>query len=236
MASYGYHHLPPSQINEMVKRLSRPTRASQTWNRSYEAQQAHVAHLRLEDPYFQQNRTVPPRELDPILQRLQKRTLASTASTYNYDNQEANLMHLYVKDPKMQIGRSPRASASYRSSRSSSGCRDDRDSLLSGRKSRRSDGRPSIGSSGIVSSQEFKSILDRLTKPTVASRGGLAYADRKWEYIPIPQQKTLPRISGLETRYLCKNRTMTQQEFDAMIGRLTRATRASLWKAAPNPH
>ena len=107
MAAYGYHHVPPSQINEMVKRLSRPTRASRTWNSSYEAQQAHVAHLRLEDPYFQRNRTVPSKELDPILQRLQKRTQASTASKYNYDNQEANWMHPYLRDPKMQIGRSP---------------------------------------------------------------------------------------------------------------------------------
>ena len=87
-----------------------------------------------------------------------------------------------------------------------------------------------------MNSQELKSIVDRLTRPTVASRGGLAYADRKWEYVPIPQQKTLPRIPGLETRYLCKNRTMTQEEFDAMIGRLTRAMKASRWKTAPNPH
>ena len=238
MAAYGYRQISAPQINEMVKRLSRPTQASQTWRCSYDAQQTHVANLQLEDPNFQKNKTVPSRELDCILQRLQKHTQASAASTYQYDNQEVHLMYLRATDPKMQIGESPRGSAGARSRSSGSSMPHygDRDSVLSGGKSQRSDGRRPPSSSGTVTSRELKSIVDRLTRPTVASRGGEANADKNWEYIPVRRQKTLPHIPGLDTKYLCKNRAMTREEFNAMVGRLTRSTKASQWKTAPNPH
>ena len=238
MASYGYRHVASSQLDGIVERLTRPTKASQAWNHDYDAQQVHVDHLRTVDPLFQPRRTVTPKDLNPIVNRLQRRTTASTASQYDFDHQEANLMHLYAKDPKVQIGRSSRASTGTgsRSSASLSAGSDDVDSVLSLRKLRRNGGAGSSASSGTVSSQQLKSIVERLTRPTVASRGGVDYADRNWEYIPTPKLKTLPYMPGLETRYQCKNRTMTQEEFDTMIGKLTRATKASQWKAAPNPH
>ena len=238
MAAYGYRHVSSSQLDRIVERLTRPTKASQAWNHDYDAQQVHVDHLRSIDPLFQPKRTVASKDLNPIVNRLQRRTTASAASTYDFDHQEANLMHLYAKDPKVQIGRSSRSSIGTmsRSSASSSAGSDDGDSVLSLRKSQRSAGARSAASSSTVGSQQLKSIVKRLTRPTVASRGGIEYSDRKWEYIPTPKLKTLPYIPGLEAKYQCKNRTMTQDEFDTMIGKLTRATKASQWKAAPNPH
>ena len=238
MAAYGYRHVPSSQIDRIVGRLTRPTRASQTWKHDYDAQQAHVEHLRLIDPFFHPKRTVTPQQLDPIIKRLRKSTRASTASTYNFDHQEANLMHLYAKDPKIKIGGSSRASSATGSGSNDSSLTgsENGESMLSLGKSRKSAGGRSVASSDTVSSQQLRLLVDRLTKPTVASRGGIDYADRKWEYIPTPKLKTLPNIPGLETRYKCKNKTMTQEEFDKMVVKLTKPTKASKWKAAPNAH
>lgn len=239
MTSYGYRHVPNSQLQGIVERLNRPTKASRAWSHDYDAQQVHVEHLRSVDPYFHPKRTVTPKDLDDIVYRLQKRTRASTASTYGFDHQEASLIHLCAKDPKVQLGRSSRASSYTQtgSVRSSSIYSGNTDSALSSRKSRASiTSSRSVASKETVNSQQLEEIVTRLTRPTVASRGGIDYADRNWDYIPTPKLKTLPYIPGLETRYKCKNRTMTQEEFDRMIGKLTRATKASQWKAAPNPH
>ncbi len=261
MAALGYRSLPAGQIDSMVRRLSRPTKASESWNYKYDCEVVNANHLRARDPKFHQSKTVKQKQLDEIVTRLGRNTRASNASHHRFDHQYANLMHLYEKDPRMAT-RTPNStsrvssSASYRSrsdimrSTGSSPIESEDSVSLLGLRRQQSRSSTTQGSytqsarsrastSGqSVTSEELQCIVGRLVKPTVASRGGVDYADRKWEYIPTPKLKTLPVVPGLETRFVCKNRKMSSEEFDGMVTRLTKPTRSHEARSVytPNPH
>lgn len=84
-----------------------------------------------------------------------------------------------------------------------------------------------------VSPDELITIVGRLTRPTVASRGGVDLENKDFTYIKPPRIKTLPIIPGLERRYLGLD-VVSSKQLEDIVSRLTRMTSAYEAKFAPN--
>lgn len=84
-----------------------------------------------------------------------------------------------------------------------------------------------------VSEQELDSIVMRVTRPTVASRGGVDLLDKDFTYIKPRRLKTLPVVPGLERRYMGLQ-VVDQDKMQEIVSRLTRMTSAYTAKFAPN--
>ncbi|XP_076454876.1 uncharacterized protein LOC143289708 [Babylonia areolata] len=89
------------------------------------------------------------------------------------------------------------------------------------------------GSSRRVTEEELDGIVERVTKPTVASRGGVDLQDKDFTYITTPRLKTLPVLPGLDRRYLGLQR-VDSARMEQIVQRLTRLTSAYKSKFAPN--
>ncbi len=248
--SYGYHTVSTSELDSIVNRLSCPTEASKSWNHKYNAQDTHVRYLKQKDPKVHPCRSASPEKVTKIISRLTSPTRASWANRYDFDNQKANMDYLETKDPSVRSRTISRASSSRTSStlsveelpgqthrrRSTNGQQstngkqsmNDQQLLMNGRQI-------AFSNKSTVFTEELNQIIGRVTRPTVASRGGKDLAQKKYEYIPIRRLKTLPYISGLDERY-AGNRRHTCAEFADVVSRLTRPTKASRSREAPNPH
>ena len=84
-----------------------------------------------------------------------------------------------------------------------------------------------------VSEQELDIIVARVTRPTVASRGGVDLLDKDFTYIKPRRLKTLPVVPGLERRYLGL-KVVDSGRMQEIVDRLTRMTSAYTAKFAPN--
>ena len=242
MADFGYRFVSQDNLNKIVVRLARPTKASQAWNHDYDPQSVHVAHLKKMDPMVhRRSRSVTPLQLDDIVDRLHRPTTASTAKMYDFDHQDANLYFLKSRDEKVLLPfrsltpstlRGARATVSsgysVRSTRTSVSTSE---GFANGKKS----GRSSASSQRTVSGDELDYIVGRISKPTVSSLGGAPLADKKYEYIPTPRLKTLPFIPGLDTKYMCTKKVQPEQ-FEDLVVRLTKPTKATISRSGPDPH
>ena len=72
-----------------------------------------------------------------------------------------------------------------------------------------------------------------MTRPTVASRGGVDLLGKDFTYIQPRRLKTLPWVPGLERRYLGLP-PADAGRMEQIVRRLTRTTSASTAKFAPN--
>ena len=121
--AYGYKHVSPTQLCNIVERLTSPTQASISWRHDYDAQATHVSYLKLRDPLVHPQRNVNTDQLGHIVQRLTRPTTASTAATWDFDNQDANLLYLRKVDRNIRLPlktMSPTTNMSSWTSRSSS--------------------------------------------------------------------------------------------------------------------
>ena len=84
-----------------------------------------------------------------------------------------------------------------------------------------------------VSEQELDGIVMRVTRPTVASRGGVDLLDKDFTYIKPRRLKTLPVVPGLERRYMGLQ-VVDTDKMQEIVSRLTRMTSAYTAKFAPN--
>ena len=242
MAKFGYRFVTSDDVGDMVNRLTRPTKASHAWNYRYDAQAEHIRHLKTLDPKVHcRSRSVTPQQLDDIVGRLHRPTIASTAKEFDFSNQDANLYFLKARDERVLLPFRSLTPSTLRGMKAS------RNELISGRSStviveplenggssRRSQSSPASDGK-TVTSDELDGILNRLTKPTVSTLGGAPLAMKKYEYIPIPKLKTLPDIPGLDTKYVC-DKKVSQGEFEGIVTRLTKPTKATASRSAADPH
>nr|KAG5712021.1 hypothetical protein BaRGS_020747 [Batillaria attramentaria] len=84
-----------------------------------------------------------------------------------------------------------------------------------------------------VSPEELDTIIGRVTRPTVASRGGVDIMHKDFTYNKPPRLKTLPVIPGLDRRYMGLQHVSNDQLND-IVSRLTRMTSAYEAKFAQN--
>ena len=84
-----------------------------------------------------------------------------------------------------------------------------------------------------VGSKELNSIVSRLVRPTVASRGGIDLLNKDFVYIKQKPRKTMPEVPGLERRYLGLQ-SVSQTEMKSIVARLTKMTTAYTAKFGPN--
>lgn len=92
---------------------------------------------------------------------------------------------------------------------------------------------PNSANSRRVTDDELDSIISRVTRPTVSSRGGVDLLDKDFTYIQPRRLKTLPVVPGLERRYLGLQ-SVDSARMDDIVGRLTRMTSAYTAKFAIN--
>ncbi|KAL8608200.1 hypothetical protein ACOMHN_016655 [Nucella lapillus] len=92
---------------------------------------------------------------------------------------------------------------------------------------------PTPATSRRVTEDELDGIVERITKPTVSSRGGVDLQDKDFTYIQTPRLKTLPVVPGLDRRYLGLQR-VDSARMDEIVLRLTRMTSAYKAKFARN--
>ncbi|KAK6195164.1 hypothetical protein SNE40_000644 [Patella caerulea] len=92
---------------------------------------------------------------------------------------------------------------------------------------------PLFGTSRNVTPGELDVIVGRVTRPTVASRGGVDLHEKDFTYIHPKPQKTLLVIPGLERRYM-GHQKVSRQEMDDIVDRLTRMTTAYDAKYGPD--
>ena len=78
-----------------------------------------------------------------------------------------------------------------------------------------------------VSAQKMEQIVTRLTKPTIASRGGIDLADKKFEYVSPQKLKTLPVIDGLDRRFQGGGQRLSKEDVENVAKKLSRPTVAS---------
>ncbi|XP_013413390.1 uncharacterized protein LOC106175791 [Lingula anatina] len=87
-----------------------------------------------------------------------------------------------------------------------------------------------------VPQTQLKPIVERITKPTVASRGGVDLKDKDFEYMkPVNwMKKTNPdwKIKNLDTRFRTP-RQVSKAEFQEIVDRLARSTAISRIRSAP---
>jgi hypothetical protein len=92
---------------------------------------------------------------------------------------------------------------------------------------------PNSANARRVTEDELEDLNERVTRPTVASRGGVDLQDKDFTYIQPRRLKTLPCLPGLERRYLGLQ-PVDAGKMDEIVGRLTRLTSAYQAKFAPN--
>ena len=250
MANSG--RVTPSQLEDIVTRLQTPTAASRSWDYRYNPQDTHVKFLKERDPNFQPKRIVYENKLDEVVSRLVKPTVASRASEFCFDNQDANLQYLQQVDPKIHPNRSPTPHPSLISPLSPRSPLLSRSSVEDNMPTCRSTS-PNRGRSANspwvpgmertylgyrrVSPNKLDQIVDRVSRPTVSSEGGIQYSNRKYEYITETDTKTMPKIKGVENRYT-GNKKISEKQLDDMIKRLHSPTKSMLSRSAltPSPH
>ncbi len=84
-----------------------------------------------------------------------------------------------------------------------------------------------------VNDSELDVIVERITRPTVSSRGGVDLLDKDFTYIKPRPRKTLIIIPGLERRYMGLQK-VSREEMKHIIARLTRMTTAYTAKFGPD--
>lgn len=85
----------------------------------------------------------------------------------------------------------------------------------------------------VVTNRDLDLIVDRVTRPTVASRGGVDLLNKDFTYIIPRPRKTLIVVPGLERRYLGLKK-VNKQEMQLIVARLTRMTTAYSAKFGAN--
>lgn len=245
MANLGYRFVSTPEVEKLVVRLTRPTEASRSWAHDYDAQGVNLAHLKSRDPMIhKRSRSVTPKDLEEIVEHLHRPTTASTAKVHDFDNQDANLYHLKTRDEKILLPFRSMTPSTLRGAQASASSRRSPTVTVSIRYSARPNRKNSCRStkttntsdgSRIVSDAEMDGIVERLGKPTISTLGGAPIADKKFEYIQTPKLKTLPLIPGLDTKYMGSQK-VNVEEFDDIVLRLVKPTKATVQRSAPDPH
>ncbi|XP_074654361.1 uncharacterized protein LOC141908282 [Tubulanus polymorphus] len=191
-----------------------------------------------------------PRQVNSITERLASTpTVASVAARHDFDAQSCHIQFLKLRDGRVQPFknqlRNPTVQfvfARTKSAQSARGGSMDTTQAENSAKSSTESWTPGLARYYLgyqaVNSDELRSIVERLTKPTLASRGGIDLRDKRYEYIPKLRLKTLPVIDGLESRYRGDRAPATPEALDEIVRRLTRPTAATTARdrSTPNPN
>ncbi|WAR31261.1 hypothetical protein MAR_033803 [Mya arenaria] len=86
-----------------------------------------------------------------------------------------------------------------------------------------------------VSKEEMKEIIERMTKPTISSNGAVDLKDKNFVYLQQPRNKTNIIIPGLEKKFIGRKK-ISSDELNEIIDRLTQLTPAYKAKFAVNPN
>ncbi|CAH1786917.1 unnamed protein product [Owenia fusiformis] len=198
-----------SDIDKIVNRVTTPTVASCVGRRNFNQQAQHFQYLYKTDYKFgRHKRANSAKEVSNITCRIRSSTIASQNREIKYDIHSHYSNHSSRSLPDIAMSTDDNNKPTLQGKGYMSGYDRHYGGLMT------------------VNPGEMKDIVTRLTKPTVASEGGKAYENKTFVYVPTPKLKTLPVIAGLETRYL-GGKKVSKQEFEEIISRLTRPTKAT---------